>query len=393
MSFAFAVTSDSIKVIPLDVSLDDMVSDIDSLMSPFHNVRPENVQSTPFRAAIAYRLYNELFAPIEQAIELPTEILIIPDENIINLNFEMLLTSKPIFTEYLPTEIPTYAEHFLVHRHSFVNNPTLNNFGKHAKSNPKSKKILVCANPLGHSTGMSSSLRSIPAWQFDPLPYAQLEADKIAKIYPNTEILSREKAQEQAIVDKTENCLILHLATHAFVDSTFDAFSGLVFALGNDSTDDGVLMGYEISELDLSCDLVTLSACETGRGRLVKGEGVMGLPRQFLAAGAKSVLMTLWKVDDRFTSQLMPEFYELLLKEKLPKSSALLQAKLRMLDTTDESQGIYYQHPFYWASFVMYGDPGPQKLPFLNLTIMVISLSIFMAMTLCVHFLLNAHAG
>jgi CHAT domain-containing protein len=173
------------------------------------------------------------------------------------------------------------------------------------------------------------------------------------------------------------------------VDSTFDAFSGLVFALGNDSTDDGVLMGYEISELDLSCDLVTLSACETGRGKMVRGEGVMGLPRQFLAAGAKTVLMTLWKVDDRFTSQLMPEFYQLLLQEKMHKSEALLQAKQKMLGDTSDSQGLYYQHPFYWASFVMYGDPGPQRVPFWNITLVFISLGLVMFTGLCVHYIMN----
>jgi CHAT domain-containing protein len=132
-------------------------------------------------------------------------------------------------------------------------------------------------------------------------------------------------------------------------------------AAGNDSTDDGMLMGYEIADLNLHCELMTLSACETGRGEVVQGEGVLGLPRLFLGAGAKSVLMTLWKVDDKFTSELMPAFYDNLLKRKLSKADALSAAKRTMLDRPDlEGQG-YYQHPFYWASFALFGDAGGIK--------------------------------
>ena len=69
-------------------------------------------------------------------------------------------------------------------------------------------------------------------------------------------------------------------------------------------------MGYEIADLDINCDLVNLSGCETGRGKIVAGEGVLGLPRLFLGVGANSVLMTHWKVDDKFSSELMPSFYD-----------------------------------------------------------------------------------
>jgi CHAT domain-containing protein len=154
------------------------------------------------------------------------------------------------------------------------------------------------------------------------------------------------------------------LATHGFVDTAFVEFSGLAFSVSKDSTDDGLLMGYEISDLNLPLDLVTLSACETGRGKMIAGEGVLGLPRLFLGAGARTVLMTLWQVDDKFTSELMPKFYDFFLNQRLSKADALAKAKLALLHRGVSENGVHYQHPFYWASFVLYGNPGESRSSF-----------------------------
>jgi len=120
-------------------------------------------------------------------------------------------------------------------------------------------------------------------------------------------------------------------------------------------------MGYEIADLKLNSDLVTLSACETGRGKSVLGEGIIGLPRLFLAAGVNSVLMTHWKVEDKFTATLMSEFYKNFLNHNSLKIEALNNAKIIIIQNTKPIDGVYYQHPFYWASFVLYGDPGFSK--------------------------------
>lgn len=133
-----------------------------------------------------------------------------------------------------------------------------------------------------------------------------------------------------------------------------------------------MLMGYEISDLNLNCDLITLSACETGRGKLMVGEGILGLPRLFLSAGAKSVMMTLWKVDDLFASQLIPEFYHEYLNNNLPKVHALAQAKRKMLNKPSPVNGIYYQHPLFWASFTLFGDPGPGHVYLVNFKIILL---------------------
>ncbi|MBN1998431.1 CHAT domain-containing protein, partial [candidate division KSB1 bacterium] len=383
MSFVFAVTGDSCKVVKLDVELDTLSATIDRMMTPFHNVQQDFIQDIPFKADIAYKLYTWLFEPIQNSIRLPNQLLILPDNAIINLPFELLLTQKPAKTHYSPSDKPTYVENFLVHQYSFVYNPTLTNPPQKRYNMSNKPNLLVYANPF-YMPRMDIhpllSLRQFSGWRFDPLPFAELEAERIKQYYPHTKIIKREQALETRFKEEADRYEIIHLATHAFVDSTFDAFSGLAFSLGADSTDDGLLMGYEISDLDLSCDLVTLSACETGRGKLMEGEGVLGLPRQFLAAGSKSVLMTLWKVDDKFTSQLMPEFYDFYLNKKMSKADALENAKHNMLSLKPSSQGIYYQHPFYWASFVLYGDPGDRK-PSMNMVFTLVSLSVVMGIS------------
>jgi len=205
---------------------------------------------------------------------------------------------------------------------------------------------------------LHGQFRTGTGWRFDSLPYSEVEAQQIAKNCPSTKVFTREKANKAIFIREAPRQDIVHIATHAFVDTTFDAFSGLVLAAGDDSTDDGMLMGYEIADMSLPCDLITLSACESGRGKLVAGEGILGLPRLFLGAGAKTVLMTLWKVDDKFASELMPDFYAYLLDQKHSKATALNCAKLSVLSKTQSENGIYYQHPFFWASFILYGDPG-----------------------------------
>ena len=102
---------------------------------------------------------------------------------------------------------------------------------------------------------------------------------------------------------------------------------------------------------------MTLSACETGRGHFILGEGVLGLPRQFLMAGARSVLMSHWKVEDQFTASFMPEFYKLYLRKGLAKIKALQRAKLHFMQK-NRSTRFDYRHPFFWASFSLYGDMG-----------------------------------
>jgi CHAT domain-containing protein len=217
-----------------------------------------------------------------------------------------------------------------------------------------------------------------------PLPFAEAEAKQIKSVVPQAKILRHEEANEQNFKKIVHKMQVLHLATHGVFDDRFDSFSGLFMALGSDTVNDGLLLGYEISDMELNSILVTLSACETGRGKTVAGEGVLGLPRLFLGAGTKTVLMTLWKVDDQFTSELMPAFYKNLFHEKMIVADALSRAKLEIMQQPDN--GIHYEHPFFWAAFCLYGEPTVVVKPFPWLKWIAILLFILLDMATVVYF-------
>lgn len=365
-SFVFVATPENVRIIRLQLMPSSIAAAVDSLMEPFHVVSEEGREILPFRAALAHRLYQWLVQPIEQVMTLPPRLIVVPDLALINLPFEMLLVAQPIASEYMPSDFPDYADQFLAQRYIMAYSPSASILSQKESYDAGNSQLLVLANPsddVSKRNIQTSFLRERTGWLFNPLPYAEVEAEKIQELYSSTKVNKRANATKAEFIRDAPLQRILHLATHAFVDTVFDDFSGLVLAMGEDSTDDGLLMGYEIADLNLRCDLITLSACETGRGKLVAGEGVLGLPRLFLGAGAKTVLMTLWKVEDKFASRLMPSFYDNFLNANLSKSEALAQAKRSLLSSKQRDGEVYYQHPFYWASFALYGDPGTSREP------------------------------
>ncbi len=127
-------------------------------------------------------------------------------------------------------------------------------------------------------------------------------------------------------------------------------FSSLVLSKDTNSGEDGFLQATEIFNLNLNADLVVLSACQTGLGKLVRGEGMIGLTRAFMYAGTPAVMVSLWSVSDISTATLMGEFYRNLVKHNLNKTDALRKAQLALLKDGK------FAHPFYWAPFVLVGD-------------------------------------
>ncbi len=358
-AFVLAVAGETCRAVPLPATLAELDAAVDSLMSPFHALDPGRVFQPAFHTEPAHRIYELLFQPVVDALPhaLPANLIIAPAPVLMNLPFEMLLRKPQKKAVYTPFEAPEYTEDFLLHRHAVVYNPA---FGLLQKSaTPRTAGVLIFANPFAYASGSHVSV-SYPGTRrtFEPLPFADLEADRIAKLSRRVQIRRREQATQATFEQEARARRVLHLATHAFVDPGFNEFSGLVLAASEDSTDDGFWMGYEIADQNLQCDLITLSACETGLGELAEGEGVLGLPRLFLRAGAKSVLMTLWQVDDKFASELMPKFYDYFLNEEQSKIQALAQAKRDLLRMKNHDARIHYQHPYYWAAFTLYGDPG-----------------------------------
>jgi CHAT domain-containing protein len=143
---------------------------------------------------------------------------------------------------------------------------------------------------------------------------------------------------------------VLHLATHGVLDDRNPMYSHLVLAqTGNDEKEDGLLEARELLEMDLHAELAVLSACETGRGKIGAGEGMIGLTWALFVAGVPTTVVSQWKVADKSTADLMLAFHRNWQGGKLSKAAALRQASLTLLKTPATN------HPFYWAGFVLVG--------------------------------------
>jgi len=145
---------------------------------------------------------------------------------------------------------------------------------------------------------------------------------------------------------------ILHIASHGILNSARPELSGLVLSLVDEAgrPREGVLRLYDVFNLKLAADLVVLSACQTGLGRQMKSEGLVGLSRGFMYAGAPRVVATLWQVDDVATGELMRRFYQGMLVQKLPAAAALRAAQEEMRTSSR------WRAPYYWAAFTLIGD-------------------------------------
>lgn len=190
---------------------------------------------------------------------------------------------------------------------------------------------------------------------FDRLPSTLREAQTILEMLPASEaslFSGTDATRELALGSELNGFRIIHFGTHGMMDPEHPETSGIMlsFVDRNGRPQDGVLRVAEIYDLRLASDLVVLSACQTALGKNVKGEGLMGLGRSFLFAGSRSVLATLWKVDDEATTELMRHFYHGLLVEHLPAGVALKNAKLFI-----RSQKRW-QSPYFWAGFELQGE-------------------------------------
>ncbi len=202
---------------------------------------------------------------------------------------------------------------------------------------------------------LTRSVRDLGASALDRLPYTRQEADSIL------EMVKKEKPLGAFGFDATKELLtggslrgyhIIHIATHSLMDNRQPELSGILFSMVDEkgAPRDGFLPLHQIYGLDLDAGLVVLSACESGAGKDQRGEGLLGMTRGFLYAGVSQLVVSLWKVDDRSTAELMKRFYHQLLEAGHPPAEALARAQRSMLDDPAWSA------PWNWAGFVFLGD-------------------------------------
>jgi len=182
------------------------------------------------------------------------------------------------------------------------------------------------------------------------LPFAQREVIEIKKLLPNSKILIGAEANETAVKNYAKNFKYVHLACHGEYNPEQPLKSGLY--LSKDDANDGYLTVDELFQISLQAELVTLSACETGLGKTAKGDDIIGFTRGFLYAGTRSIISSLWKVDDKATLHLMKELYKNLANHD--KRTALRLSQLNIKEN-------YNSHPFYWAAFQIIGEHKNMK--------------------------------
>ena len=304
--------------------------------------------------ALGQQLYQQLLQPLEPHLNGVRELIFVPDSALVYVPFETLsrvtATKK---SEYL-------LERFAVSYAPSASALAALKAAAPATSN-KASGVIAFGDPIyaEETTGSKtsapvSSLTAARAFDLRNLPNTRREVTEIAALFPRTEQQTylgtdaREQNVKAASLDKYR---YVHFAAHGLVDENYPARSGIVLTAETNSKEDGVLQMTEVMRLKLNADLVTLSACSTGLGKLLNGEGMIGLTRAFLYAGANSVVVSLWNVNDMATASLMKSFYKHL-QQGMNKDEALRQAKLAMLKGPQRA----WQHPYFWAAFVLVGE-------------------------------------
>jgi CHAT domain-containing protein len=206
---------------------------------------------------------------------------------------------------------------------------------------------------LEHLTAQSAGVQGGP--RIPRLLYTRQEADRILAVAPgaaNLKAVDFKASLATALGGELHKYRYVHFATHGYIDSEKPALSAIVLSLVNErgETQDGLLKTHEIYNLDLPAELVVLSACRTGLGKEIKGEGLVGLTRGFMYAGAARIIVSLWNVSDKGTADLMSRLYEGMLREGLRPTAALRAAQLELRGQKQ------WQSPYYWAAFVQQGE-------------------------------------
>ncbi|HYO15491.1 MAG TPA: CHAT domain-containing protein [Thermoanaerobaculia bacterium] len=362
-SYLFLVTRDHLEVHPL--------REAHKIPDQVRRVR-QGVESPGRRSFAGYTraalwLYRELVAPVRPELAGKRLLLVVPDGPLHLLAFEALLTGKAEGSApgTLPYLLRDYAVSYIPSASVL---PLLGPEGRPRNQGSRGKRFVAFADPdygarevaegspptLLAQAGVHTRSAGMARVRLPRLEGSAREVRQIAELYAPAEVEIYERAQANEgnvkgnpVVERADR---LHFGTHGVLNQERPALSGLW--LTRSGKDDGLLQVYEIFNLDLRAELVVLSACDTGRGREVRGEGLVGITRAFLYAGAPSVVVSLWRVADQSAPDLMVRFYADLDRAG-DKAGALRRAKLEMI-----AMGGDHARPYYWAPFILVGRPG-----------------------------------
>jgi CHAT domain-containing protein/lipopolysaccharide biosynthesis regulator YciM len=309
----------------------------------------------------ARELYDLLLGPAEGELKGKRRLIIVPDDKLWELPFQALQTGGGGYL--IERSAVTYAPSLTVLREMMRRRESR----ERAPRRPAT--LLAFGNPLlGDST--ADGARGVFMHGGDALnslPEAERQVRALAALYGprRSRVYTRGEAREERVKREAGHYGVLHLATHGTLDDASPMYSNVVLAhdprrkgAEKSSGEDGLLEAWELMEMRLDAELVVLSACETARGRVTPGEGLIGLSWALFVAGSPTTVVSQWKVESASTTKLMLDFHRhLQVRFSRPggaggvtKADALRLAALRLL------RSERYAHPFYWAGFVMIGD-------------------------------------
>ena len=298
---------------------------------------------------LSHTLHQLLIAPVKDQLD-GNQLIIVPDGPLWHLNFDLLLTQND------PSNNPKNFAYLLKeYAISYANSATLLFNTPTTKGTNKTLQECLAFSFSDSTKTNDSAMVSLATLRDteDDLPGTREEIRAISNIIDG-QYFYGSQAIETNFKKNAEKYNILHLALHGEVDNERPENSRLFFTKSKDSLEDNLLYSHELFALDIPAELTVLSACNTGTGKIAKGEGIMSLGNAFQYAGTKSLLLTSWEVSDQTTPELMKYFYTNL-KQGMPKSKALQQAKLSYLQSADVNR----THPFYWGAFYLVGEDTP----------------------------------
>lgn len=351
--FVFAISSSDYEVIEIkkDFPLEDYVKKIrDAIYLPVLDRSLDKIRKDSFKREylqVASEIYSRILDPI--SIDLPKKLIVIPDGILNYLPFDALLTSRPKDSASF-NKLP-----YLINEHTVSYNYSATLFSevvrkRHVK---KSKKLLAVAPFFGdeYNHNLLTARSSIDQLRdtLSPLIWNVKEVEMICKSIGGNSLI-RQDATLQNFLSIASEYEILHLSTHGKADDKSGNYSYIAFTETKDSVENEKLYVEDLYGIRLNSEMVVLSACETGLGKLELGEGVIGMTRGFMYAGAKSIVTSLWSVNDKSSQEIMSSFYQQLKLGKT-KDEALREAKLNYINMNTVNSS-----PFYWAAFVPIGD-------------------------------------
>jgi CHAT domain-containing protein/Tfp pilus assembly protein PilF len=305
-------------------------------------------RSLGFRKPAA-ELYNLLLKPAQAQLRGITNLVIVPDDVLWELPFQALLSNPKRFL--LEDYAISYAPSLTVLKE-------MNSLqAKRINDKGRTKTLLALGNPAFGAENAEKLAAIFMGEKLLPLPEAERQVKVLEQLYgrKNSRVYTGSEASEARLKQEAGDYRVLHLATHGILNDASPMYSHLVLSqLQGKTREDGLLEAWEIMQLDLNADLVILSACDTARGRVGAGEGMIGLAWSLFVAGSPTTVVSQWKVETESNSELMIAFHRNLgagtAATPMSKAQALRQAALKL------KRNRQYNHPFYWAPFVIIGD-------------------------------------